>query len=168
MNRRPDTLRNGWFGKMDAHPGFTLYTKPQLYQSGCSPKNFSSNHPCYFINSAPQPAATTFAFSSVRFFLYAHVSSILTSTYSILVHLALDRSTCWPIRARVSPHYQKGSQVALHHAPPWIMKCLVNRRFFFSTPDILLTANNFSQINISVINSSPFLFFCTQKLSYYV
>ena len=56
---------------------------------------------------------------------------IYSYLYSILVHLALDRSTCWPIRARVSPHYLKGSQVALHHAPPWIMKCLVNRRFFY-------------------------------------
>ena len=53
--------------KMDDQPDHTI---PPPSQSGCSPQNFFSNHPCCLMVSAafkfvPQPAATTFAFPSV-------------------------------------------------------------------------------------------------------
>ena len=65
--------RNGCFGKMDDPP----YQTTTLYQNGCSPKEFCSNHPCGKMVSAafkyiPQPTAMTFAFFSV-FILLLHM-----------------------------------------------------------------------------------------------
>ena len=69
----------GCFGKNGMIIQFTP-TKPPPYQNGCSPKDFCSNHSCCEMVSAalkhvPQSTATTFAFSSVFFFLLCPTSS---------------------------------------------------------------------------------------------
>ena len=53
---------------------------------------------------------------------------IYSYLYSILVHLALDRSTCWPIRARVSPHYLKGRK--WHYTTPLDNEMSCQQAFF--------------------------------------
>ena len=55
------------------------YTKPPPSQSGCSLKNFSSNHPCIDGYSAafkyvPQPAATTFSYTPLLSLIFSRMS----------------------------------------------------------------------------------------------